>query len=51
MRTDALARSGLLSVVVAVSWLLVVPGRLPQGAQANRELATPTAGGRRDSGR
>ncbi len=31
MRTDALLRSGLLSVTVAVGWLVVVPGRSGAG--------------------
>ena len=31
MRTDALLRSGLLSVGVALGWLLVVPGRSGAG--------------------
>jgi hypothetical protein len=31
MRTDALLRSGLLTVSVALSWLAVVPGRSGAG--------------------
>jgi hypothetical protein len=31
MRTDALLRSGLLSVSVALGWLMIVPGRSGAG--------------------